>query len=166
MAIRKLQGQKERNEGVYYEFDTDADILGEGGMGRVYLGKRIDSNGGVTPVAIKAMFEGLPDLVIERARREASIQLHNESLVLMYAFIETQDKDMLGADVTHYHVISEYLDGISLANLIVGNLEDRHGVVHPSIEKLYEEYIDNRRVSDKGQDNREVSSTNMPRNSI
>lgn len=144
MAIRKLQGQKERNEGVYYEFDTDADILGEGGMGRVYLGKRIDSNGGVTPVAIKAMFEGLPNLVIERARREASIQLHNESLVLMYAFIETQDKDMLGADVTHYHVISEYLDGISLANLIVGNLEDRHGVVHPSIEKLYEEYIDNR----------------------
>ena len=139
MAIRKLQGEKERSEGVYYEFDTDADILGEGGMGRVYLGKRIDNKGGVTPVAIKAMFEGLPDLVIERARREASIQLHNESLIFMYAFIETQDKDMFGADVTHYHVISEYLDGISLANLIIGKLEDRNGVVHSSIHNLYKE---------------------------
>ncbi len=146
MAIRKLQGEKERSEGVYYEFDTDADILGEGGMGRVYLGKRIDNKGGVTPVAIKAMFEGLPDLVIERARREASIQLHNESLIFMYAFIETQDKDMFGADVTHYHVISEYLDGISLANLIVGKLEDRNGVVHSSIHNLYKEYVDDREL--------------------
>lgn len=144
MAIRKLQGQKERNEGVYYIFDTEADILGEGGMGRVYLGKRIDSKGGETLVAIKAMFEGLPELVIERARREASIQLRNESLVLMYAFIETHDKDVLGTDVTHYHVISEYLDGISLANLIEGKLEDRQGIIHPSIEALYKEYIDNR----------------------
>lgn len=43
MAIKKLQGEKERSEGVYYEFDTEADVLGQGGMGRVYLGKRIDS---------------------------------------------------------------------------------------------------------------------------
>lgn len=141
MAIRKLQGQKERSEGVYYEFDTEADILGEGGMGRVYLGKRVDSKGSVTKVAIKVMFEGLPELVIERARREASIQLHNESLVLMYAFIETHDKDMLGADITHYHVISEYLNGISLENLIAGELKDGHGVVHPEIEKLYKDYV-------------------------
>lgn len=144
MAIRKLQGQKEQNEGVYYIFDTESDILGEGGMGRVYLGKRVDSKGGETRVAIKAMFEGLPELVIERARREASIQLHNESLVLMYAFIETHDKDVLGMDVTHYHVISEYLDGISLENLIEGRLEDRQGVIHPNIESFYKEYIDNR----------------------
>lgn len=141
MAIRRLQGQKELNENVYYEFDTDADILGEGGMGRVYLGKRVDSYGGVTPVAIKAMFEGLPDLVIERAKREASIQLHNDSLVYMYAFIETQDKDMLGGDVTHFHVVSEYLDGISLANLIEGDLKDKNGVIHPNIESFYKEYI-------------------------
>ena len=144
MAIRKLQGQKERNEGVYYEFDTEADVLGQGGMGRVFLGKRIDSKGGVSQVAIKVMFEGLPELVIERARREASIQIRNDSLVYMHAFIETNDKDMFGVDVTHYHVISEYLNGISLENLINGKLEDRHGMVHPEIEELYNKYVSDR----------------------
>lgn len=144
MAIRKLQGQKERNEGVYYEFDTEADVLGQGGMGRVYLGRRIDSRGSVSQVAIKVMFEGLPELVIERARREASIQIHNDSLVFMHAFIETHDKDLFGVDVTHYHVISEYLDGISLENFIERKLEDRHGVVHPEIESLYNEYLSDR----------------------
>lgn len=144
MAIKKLQGEKERSEGVYYEFDTEADVLGEGGMGRVYLGKRIDSKGSASQVAIKVMFEGLPELVIERARREASIQIRNDSLVFMHAFIETHDKDLFGADVTHYHVISEYLNGISLENLIEGKLEDRHGMVHPEIETLYNEYVSDR----------------------
>lgn len=144
MAIKKLCGEKERNEGVYYEFDTEADVLGQGGMGRVYLGKRINSKGSVSQVAIKVMFEGLPELVIERARREASIQIHNDSLVFMHAFIETHDKDAFGMDVTHYHVISEYLNGISLENLIEGKLEDIHGVVHPEIESLYKEYVSDR----------------------
>lgn len=144
MAIKKLQGEKERREGVYYEFDTEADVLGQGGMGRVYLGKRIDSKGSVSQVAIKVMFEGLPELVIERARREASIQIRNDSLVFMHAFIETYDKDMFGTDVIHYHVISEYLNGISLENLIDGKLEYRHGVVHPEIESLYNEYVSDR----------------------
>ncbi len=144
MAIRRLQGQKERDEGVYYEFDTDVDILGQGGMGRVYLGKRIDGKGSVSQVAIKVMFEGLPELVIERARREASIQLHNDGLVFMYAFIETKDKDLFGVDVTHYYVISEYLNGISLENFIDGKLEDRHGMVHHGIESLYNDYVSDR----------------------
>ena len=130
MAIKKLQGQKECKEGVYYEFDTDdVNILGEGGMGRVYLGKKIDSKGNETEVAIKVMFEGLPELVIERAKREASIQLNHEGLVMMYAFIETHDKDILGTEIIHYYVISEYLDGISLENFIVGKLGVRLGVL-------------------------------------
>lgn len=144
MAIRKLQGSEERNKGCYYEFDTEADVLGEGGMGRVYLGKRVDENGAVSLVAVKAMFEALPDQVIERAKREASIQLHHDSLVCMYGFIETVDKDTLGADIIHYHVISEYLDGISLENLILGKLEDRKGKVLPNIAKLYKEYTEDR----------------------
>lgn len=144
MAIRKLQGSNERNKGRYFEFDTEADVLGEGGMGRVYLGKRIDENGSFSLVAVKAMFEGLPDQVIERAKREASIQLHNDSLVCMHDFIETVDKDLFGADVIHYHVISEYLDGISLENLILERLEDRKGNILPNIAKLYKEYTENR----------------------
>lgn len=144
MAIRKLEGSNERNKGSYFEFDTEANVLGEGGMGRVYLGKRIDENGSFSLVAVKAMFEGLPDQVIERAKREASIQLHNDSLVHMYDFIETVDKDLFGTGIIHYHVISEYLDGISLENLILGKLEDRKGNILPNIAKLYKEYTENR----------------------
>lgn len=144
MAIRILQSELYNSDGSYFEFDTDADILGEGGMGRVYLGKRIDKNGGVVKVAIKAMFEGLPDQVIERARREAAIQIQNDSLVRMYGFIETKDKDEFGTEVTHYHVISEYLDGISLEDLVVGNLSGKDGEINPVFAKFYKEYIADR----------------------
>lgn len=144
MAIRILKNELYNSDGSYFEFDTEADILGEGGMGRVYLGKKVDKNGGVTPVAIKAMFEGLPEQVIERARREASIQIHNDSLVRMYGFIETKDKDEFGKEVSRYHVISEYLDGISLEDMVVGNLSGRDGEINPVIAKFYKEYIADR----------------------
>lgn len=144
MAIRILKNERYNSDGSYFEFDTDADILGEGGMGRVYLGKRVDKHGGTTRVAIKAMFEGLPEQVIERARREASIQIYNDSLVRMYGFIETKDKDEFGAEITHHHVISEYLDGISLDDMVVGNLSGRDGEINPVIAKIYKEYIADR----------------------
>lgn len=144
MAIRILKNERYNPDGSYFEFDTDADILGEGGMGRVYLGRRIDRNGAATPVAIKAMFEGLPEQVIERAKREASIQIYNDSLVRMYGFIETKDKDEFGSEVIHYHVISEYLDGISLEDLVVGNLSGKDGEINPVIAKFYKEYIADR----------------------
>ena len=144
MAIRRLQGPSEFANNSYFEFDTEANILGEGGMGRVYLGKYVAATGAEVPVAVKVIFEGLPDKVIERARREASIQIRHDSLVYMYGFIETVEKDMLGADVTHYHVISEFLDGISLSDFIVGKLEDRDGVIHPAIAELYRNYTINR----------------------
>ena len=146
MAVLKLQGPQELSEGCYYEYDTAADILGEGGMGRVYKGKRVDRNGGEKVVAIKAMYEGLPDLVIERARREASIRLKNDSLVQMYGFIETPGFDILGEEILQYHVVSEYLDGITLADLIVGNLKDRNGNIHPQIKRIYEEFLSEREV--------------------
>lgn len=141
MPTRKLQGEYEKRCGYYYEFDTEADILGEGGMGRVYLGKKIEANGTLTAVAIKAMFEGLPEHVIERAKREASIQLHNDNLVQMFGFIETIDKDALGTEVTHFHVISEYLEGVMLADVIEGKLEDRKGIVQPYVGEFYKRFI-------------------------
>ncbi len=144
MAIRILKNEQYNSDGSYFEFDTDADILGEGGMGRVYLGKRVDKNGGVTRVAIKAMFEGLPEQVIERACREASIRIYNDSLVKMYGFIETKDKNEFGTEVVHYHVISEYLEGISLEDLVVGNLSGKDGEINPIIAKFYKEYIADR----------------------
>ena len=36
MNIIKLQGEKEKRNGIYYEYDVDVPCLGEGGMGRVF----------------------------------------------------------------------------------------------------------------------------------
>lgn len=142
MAVKILKNEELNSDGSYFEFDTESGLLGEGGMGRVYLGKKVEKNGEFTYVAIKAMFEGLPEQVIERARREASIRIHNDSLVRMYGFIETVDKDEFGTEVSHYHVVSEYLDGITLEDLVMGKLEGRDGKTHPEIARLYKEYME------------------------
>ena len=143
MRIVRLQGDEEKKKGVYYEFDSESEPLGEGGMGRVYLGKRVDSNGLEFQVAIKAMYESLPELVIERARREASIKILNESLVLMHAFIEKVDKDVWGGNITHYYVVSEFLDGVSLADFIRGKIKQKDGTSHTCIVEMYNDYKKN-----------------------
>lgn len=143
MRIVRLQGDEEKKKGIYYEFDSESEALGEGGMGRVYLGKRVDANGEVSQVAIKAMYEGLPQMVIERARREASIKILNESLVLMHAFIEIVEKDIWGGNMTHYYVVSEFLDGICLTDFIHGRIKQKDGTLHPKIAELYNKYKEN-----------------------
>ena len=69
MAIIRLQNEFEKN--IYYEYDSSSKPLGEGGMGRVFRGERIETNRqGVVlnerDVAIKCMFDGLPEHVIIR----------------------------------------------------------------------------------------------------
>ena len=151
MNIIRLQGEEETAKGIYYELDTDTDeILGEGGMGRVYLGKKVDSLGGISQVAIKVMFKDLPEVVIERARREASIQIQHESLVLMCGFIETKSKDIYGGFNCNYYVVSEYLDGVSLADFICGKLKSRNGNIHPKITEFYKDYLANRQQISTG----------------
>jgi len=49
MAIRILKNERYNSDRSYFEFDSDVDILGEEGMGRVYLGKCVD-NGGVVRI--------------------------------------------------------------------------------------------------------------------
>ena len=57
MAIIKLQGEKEKLQGIYYEFDANSKPLGEGGMGKVYRGRRVNMQTHETrDVAIKFMF--------------------------------------------------------------------------------------------------------------
>ena len=123
MAIIRLQGDKERVKSFYYEFDSEDRPLGEGGMGKVYKGRCVDERRGIMKdVAIKFLFSELPDHAIERARREASIQLRNDNLVEMLGFIETSQKNVIGETVKRYHVVSELLEGVILDDLLQGKI--------------------------------------------
>ena len=88
MAIIRLKGNSTHGKNIYYEFDTSSEPLGEGGMGKVYRGKQISELTGISKdVAIKFMFDGLPQTVVDRARREANIQVDSENLVEMIDFV-------------------------------------------------------------------------------
>lgn len=135
MAIVTINSGSLASE-VYYEYDTSATILGCGGMGRVYKGKSHNIKNGVSrDVAIKSLYEDLPDHVIARARREASIRLRNDSLVEMIDFLEYVEDGQV-----YYYVVSEYIDGISLDEFMSGNLKNAEGYTSPDIEKLHSLY--------------------------
>lgn len=146
MHIQKLQGDTEKREGIYYEFDVESKPLGEGGMGRVFKGCRVvEQTGARTPVAIKAIYENIPEKLIERARREATIQLDNENLIRMYGFVETATVDETNGRVTsHYHVIMELLAGVTLDELLQGVVTDQEGREIPFARQLYALYMQNR----------------------
>ena len=141
MAICKIQGKAEKQQGIYYKFYSSEEPLGVGGMGKVYKGLCVNEITGQTKkVAIKFMYEDLPPDAIKRARREASIRIRNENLVEMLGFIETDEKSVLGEDKHRYHVVSELLEGIMLDDLLQGKLTDQNGKVVPFAQKLYNDY--------------------------
>lgn len=146
MNIQKLQSDTEKRQGIYYEFDAESKPLGEGGMGRVFKGYRVvEHTGERTPVAIKAMYENIPEKLVERARREATIQLQNDNLIRMYGFVETVTLDeTTGRAKSHYHVIMELLTGVTLDELIQGVVCDKQGLEIPFARELYAQYTHNR----------------------
>lgn len=141
MSIIRLQGETEARKGVYYQLDSSDEPIGVGGMGQVYKGVCVDTKTNSSrPVAIKFMYDDLPPASIERARREASIQLRNDNLVEMLGFIETESRSQSGEIVKHYHVVSELLTGVSLADLMNGNTKDRNGQDVAYAVKLLQDY--------------------------
>ncbi len=127
-----------KDSGVVYQVDSSAGAVGVGGMGQVYRGLRIDTHTGVQQeVAIKFLFDDLPPQSIERARREATICINNENLVRMYGFIETMDNVGNGKMVPHYHVVSEFLRGVMLEDLLKGKVENAAGERSAVAEELY-----------------------------
>ncbi len=125
MSIIKLQGREGKEDGIFYEVDLEQEPLGIGGMGKVFRGTQVNENTkGRREVAIKFMYEDLLPQAIDRARREADIRLHNDNLVEMIDFIETEDESSIGGPRKHYHVVSELLDGITLQEVIEGNVPD------------------------------------------
>lgn len=144
MSVYRIQGEQERRQGVYYEFDSEQKPLGEGGMGKVFKGVRIDEKSGASSdVAVKFLFANLSPFAIEKARREASIRIKHENLIEMLGFIETETSGFLGEKVLRYHVVSELLNGVSLEKLLRGELRDQEGKVVPKAEELYNRYCQN-----------------------
>lgn len=141
MAIIKLQGESEKKKGIYYEVDADKEPIGEGGTGKVYEGRCVNSQTGETrPVAIKFMFADLSEQIVERARRESSIQLRNDNLIEMLGFIETETVQGNGGVQKHYHVVSELLHGVSLTDIFDGKCSDVNGKEIPYAKKLLNTY--------------------------
>jgi serine/threonine-protein kinase len=142
MPIIRLQGNVEKQQGIFYEYDPTDTPLGEGGMGKVYKGWRVNTaNGQRREVAIKFLYSDLPPHVIARARREASVQLRNDSLIEMLGFLEIHDNDVIGQSVVHYHVVSEFLHGVNLDAVLKGKVTDYKGEIIPFAQELYGKYI-------------------------
>lgn len=141
MSVIIIKGESEKRRGIYYQLDSNDQPIGVGGMGQVFKGICVNEKTGHTrPVAIKFMFDDLPPHAIERARREASIQLRNDNLVEMLGFIEIAERTPLGDVKMHYHVVSELLTGVSLSDLMEGKTTDRDGNSVPYAEKLLADY--------------------------
>lgn len=141
MSNIRIQGVVEKRQGVYYQVDADAQPIGTGGMGQVFKGLRVEERTGVTrPVAIKFMYSDLPPQAVERARREAAIQLRNDNLVEMLGFIETDEVTSTGEVIKHYHVVSELLTGVSLSDVLEGRTKDRDGNDVPFAVKMLQDY--------------------------
>ena len=138
--------QNESDKSVYYEYDSSVKPLGEGGMGRVFQGKQVETNSqGIVlrerNVAIKCMYDGLPDHVIMRARREASIRIKSLNLIEMIDFVEIHK----GQNV-YYHVVSELLNGVNLDELLEGRVDNHDGSPNPFAKKLFGQYQQNRKA--------------------
>lgn len=142
MATIRIQGEKEKEQGIYYEYDASDLPLGEGGMGKVYKGWCCsETTNQRREVAIKFLYSDLPPHVIARARREAAVQLKNDSLIEMLGFVEVKGRDELGQPIVRYHVISEYLHGITLDKLLNGSVSDNKGNVIPFAQEIYGKFL-------------------------
>ena len=142
MKIIKLQGQYEKQKGIYYEYDAHSTPLGEGGMGIVYYGHCIEEKtGNSKEVAIKALHPNLPQEVYTRAEREASIRIKHDNLVEMLGFISVLETNHLAESSYRHYVISEYLNGIELSDLLVGRFDGIKNSNGEFARDLYHKYI-------------------------
>lgn len=144
----RLQGDSEKQRHLYYEFDRTDEPIGRGGTGVVYRGRMVDENtGAFRDVAIKEILpegdEITKERVLERAVREASIQIRSDNLVEMLGFVKTEEI-MLGTSKNRYYVVSEFLDGVTLDKVLEGTFTDYRGNEIHYAKDLAERYASNR----------------------
>lgn len=129
-----LQGSAEVAAGIHYEVDPTEEPIGVGGSGTVRYAILVnEKTGAKREVAIKFLFDDLNQAAIDRSRREASIHIVHENLVEMLGFLQIGETDMYGKAPAHYHVISEYLNGVMLLDLLNGATACKNGEVYPAV---------------------------------
>lgn len=142
----RVQGASEVQHGIYYEYDNEALPLGQGGMGIVYEGYcfRVDNPNEYIPVAIKLITNTTPDL-IERAMREASIQIDHPNLLRMWGFIPNMEWDSFtNSYKTRYYVVMDRLVGVDLYSLMTGLTIDKSGYNVEYAQELYSQFVSDR----------------------
>lgn len=145
MALVKLQGPEELRNGVYYEYDDTSIPLGEGAMGRVFKGVRVvEATKEEIPVAIKCIFPNIPEHVIKRARREASVRIDSPNLLHMYGFVEIITSTIVNNTIhneKNYYVIMELLDGVTLYELMQGKVIDASGCNVIALQEKHNNFV-------------------------
>lgn len=137
--IVRVQGASEVQNGIFYEYDNESQPLGQGGMGIVYEGYcfRVNNHNEYIPVAIKKITNTTPDL-IERAMREASIQIDHPNLLRMWGFIPNMEIDpYTNTRRTQYYVVMDRLVGVDLYSLMTGVTIDKTGYNVEYAQELY-----------------------------
>lgn len=145
--IVRIQGVSELQNQIYYDYDTDSIPLGQGGMGIVYPGRcfRTDNETEYIPVAIKLVTNTAQDM-IERAMREASIQIDHPNLLRMYGFIPNMEPDPFTHEMKpRYYVVMENLDGVSLESMLEGVFCTKTGSDIGYARELYDMGCNDRR---------------------
>lgn len=144
--IVRVQGEAEIQNHIYYEYDSESVPLGQGGMGIVYQGYCFneDNPEEYVPVAIKSIQNPTRDLV-DRAMREASIQIDHPNLLRMYGFIPNMEMDEYSKTFKpRYYLVMERIVGVSLESLMNGVLIDKSGAYVKFAKELYDQFIGDR----------------------
>lgn len=149
MNIISIQGEYELTNGFHYEYDRDSAPLGEGGMGKVFQGYIVENaTGKYSPVAIKEIREEVasnPEL-IERARRESSVQIDDDNLLRMYGFIPNSEVNpVTGAPMIRYYMVMERLVGVDLEHVLTGMTYDKSGVAVQYAQEIYQMYYSDKK---------------------
>lgn len=144
--IIRVQGAAEVQYGIYYEYDNESLELGKGGMGVVYEGAcfRVGNPNEYIPVAIKLITNPIQDFV-ERAMREASIQIDHPNILRMWGFIPNIEWDAYNSkNQTRYYVVMDRLYGVDLHSLMKGLTIDKSGYNIEYAKELYDLFINDR----------------------
>lgn len=146
MTLIRFQGE---NQNVYYEFDKDSTPLGAGGMGCIYQGYRFDVAYNIqSVVAIKCIRQELNSnpSIIQRAQREASVQIDSQNLIRMYGFFSGVEYNQYSGTYTpSYYIAMERLVGVNLDEVLnKGVFTDKSGIEIPLAQQIYAGYNSDR----------------------